>query len=301
MIYPIYYRYLTLLFYEQWAKIYRQHKSKRARQKTLSANDYMVNAVSKKLQELPIFLYPERDSLYAFAENLFEETSRIPRNRQQPPDDAFRILNNTRLRKMIECLTLMKYLPHQISDILQNNDILNAPDEAGITAYIEWFFNINGLSETDRNMFFTKAQDVPYFSLHSSIFWGTVDYQIVMTALDLVVEEPPLLDSIKNTIRMFLNQLRNAAVLDNHSDIKTFSQAISHLAGTYARMTIGNETEQPSLADLVKIVEPEDDKYSLTLEDIRRHNQIVQKYGDAKDFPRFNDSPTDIDETTDEL
>ncbi|MCB0262782.1 MAG: hypothetical protein R3C41_13425 [Calditrichia bacterium] len=300
MITPVYHQYLDALFLAHWAKTCRKRSAGNDRRKTLEAVEFQVDEVAKALQTYPLHVFPDRESLIIYAKRLFDETPRIPRRPKTPPDNAVRILYSSRLRRSIECLALLKYERAEIELLLRNNDILDTEQEdSGVGVYLDWFFNITELPDPDKHLFFTEAQKVSYYSLHCAIFWGTIDDRIALTALDLAADAVSISDFIMQTIKMLMHQMQDAAFVRNLTHVQKYSQTLSQLANTYARLSGNSDEPQESLADYVRLIEPEPSPYKKTLEEIHEHNRIVQEYCKRNgnvDFSQLSDKLPPVSE-----
>ncbi len=271
----LYQKFIESLFFTYFRKSGRGFKKIKELRRHLKANDYFSEEVLKDLQRLPLHVYPSRQQMQALGDYLGDDLKKPVSRVKAPPKVALEILKNLRLRKAIECLTLLKYQPEEIGQLLFDNNVIeNKIAPGAIKSYLEWFFHTENTSEAELDAFFSKAQETFYFHFHSLIYYRLVSEETALAHLNLTSDAISNTEMIQKLIRTLLQQLETFILTDQLQHMQSLISMINTLSNAYARLGGDPDSDQESLSDYIRIIAMSEME-TKSLAEIKEHNRRV--------------------------
>lgn len=269
----------------------------------MDAAQYVVDQL--RLCSFPHIFIPEPTAL-----RVPDSIKPFIKSKLEMPNGGIKVLQMTKYRRMIDIMVMLHFDLEKIVEIVTGK-MFGTASFVGedIREYVEWFFDWQSMDEPARSHFiemvyrareervkneskfaFMLRQDKLklstefYHYLHCMLYSGQRSQEHILAAVDIQHESVDLSKIYESNCVMASALFKEALIHGDVEGASAWGKATREATMCYISIT-GGEPVQESLADFIKIVHPEDDKYSLTLEEIRRHNAIVlgqEKTGSPK-------------------
>ncbi|MCA9396294.1 MAG: hypothetical protein KC649_03910, partial [Candidatus Omnitrophica bacterium] len=237
---------------------------------------YYAKILLKELHSLNLYVYPSEEEMQAYCKQYCANLQKIPRRVNGFSDTTLWLTLQPRIRRAIEILSMLKYPPTIILEILTNNHLVNKHfDVVYLQEYLSFFFNLEEMSCAEKDMFFARVrtEQIPYYKIHIGVHYGTLDEETALASLGLEVDAVNnynIPNRLGRLIKILCIKMDAALIEDDLSQVQHLSNSISSLANSFSRLGGEQEQKSHSLSDYVKLmVVPREE--TLTVEDIREH------------------------------
>jgi len=246
---------------------------KRDWKKHFQSRGYYVQLLREEFESLNLLIYPDEDELLAYIKQFCANLEKIPRKIPDFADEALFLIQRPNIRRTIEILLLLKYLPVQIWKILLEKPLVETDFQYQfVEDYIQFFFNIPEMSPLQKDMFFAKARSEEnlYYAVHCGIYYGTITEDMALASLGIDFNSVSNAERLDRLIRQLSIVLENLVIKNDVAQIYTISQCLGTIVNSLSKLGV-EQTEAKSLSHYVEIVMKEREK-TMTLEEIREHN-----------------------------
>lgn len=253
---------------------------------------YYAKILLKELHSLNLYVYPAEEEMQAYCKQYCANLQKIPRRINGFSDTTLWLTLQPRIRRAIEILSMLKYPPTIILEILTNNHLVNKHFElVYLQEYLSFFFDLANMSRVDIDIFFAKVrtEQIPYYKIHVGVHYGTIDEETALASLGLEVDAVNnynIPNRLGRLIKILCIKMDSALLENDLSQIQQLSSSISSLANSFSRLGGEQEQKSHSLADYVKLISVPMEE-TLTVEDIREHNARIESERIAQQNSEF--------------
>lgn len=256
----------------------RKHLAKaRSRKKYLQDRKFYTEEIYEELAVLNFHVYPGQEELFAFAKRFCLNLQRIPRKLPNYSDHALFLTQDFHLRQAIEIMHLLNYYPRLIWHKLESHNLLPAGyryQAEDIEDYVTYFFNYLKMSQTQRDMFFSRIREIPYYRLHCAVYFQTITPQMALTAVGIEGEEKSNVVRIQKIISQVLVRIEESLIEKEIANVQSLTQSLNSLVNSTQKL--GWEPERVSPFANTTIVNTPPKENPLTKEDIEAHNAKIR-------------------------
>lgn len=254
----------------------KQLNKANSREMYLEKREYYLDDLLKELHELNVYLYPDKEELITFAKQFCLKQEKRSQRKYGFLQATWYLPRMFRQRQAVEVLSMLGYPPSYIQFMINYDNFKKDSIGEFIADYIDFFFNYPGMSAAQRDLFFSRVREVPYYRLHCAVHFQTISPQMALAALGVQFDNYIMSNAcrIDRLIQQTTVRLEEALLENDNKRISTLSQSLGSLSKSFLKL--GGETEQSEKQVEIQYIcyskfEPE-----LTVEQIREHNARIR-------------------------
>lgn len=220
----------------------KQLNKANSREMYLEKREYYLDDLLKELHELNVYLYPDKEELITFAKQFCLKQEKRSQRKYGFLQATWYLPRMFRQRQAVEVLSMLGYPPSYIQFMINYDNFKKDSIGEFIADYIDFFFNYPGMSAAQRDLFFSRVREVPYYRLHCAVHFRTISPQMALAAVGVNDEKISKTGQIDRLIRQTAIRLEEAFWENDIKRISTLSQSLGSLSKSFLKL--GGETEQ---------------------------------------------------------